>query len=176
MAAIDLRDVLRTSTSVPYGDLVTRSTGYAVRTHVESLLADHEDHVVVIDFGSVRLLDLSCADEIVAKLLLAHGRARRFLFRGVSEGHREAIEPVLERHDLAAVAQDPDGGLHILGAITDDVRRVFALLVERGRAQPHEIALSLEVPPAAADELCRELVARQLVSTGPTGLEVFSAV
>ncbi|MEJ2237442.1 MAG: hypothetical protein P8X82_04015, partial [Gemmatimonadales bacterium] len=60
----------------------------------------------VIDFGAVGCLDISCADEIVGKLLLDHGQVRYFLLRGVTEAHCEAINWVLERHGLAVVAED----------------------------------------------------------------------
>ena len=69
MPLIDLQCILRETVSAMYGDLVTRSTGQAVRCGVEQVLAEYDgEQVAVIDFTGVRLLDLSCADEIVAKL------------------------------------------------------------------------------------------------------------
>ena len=52
------------------------------------------------------MIDFSCADEVVAKLLHAlRADDRRsdayFLFRGVTDDHWDAIEAVLERHGLA---------------------------------------------------------------------------
>ena len=71
MPTIDLRSILQETVSGWYGDLVTRPTGHAVRRGVEEVLAEYDgEQVAVIDFSSVRLLDLSCADEVVAKLLL----------------------------------------------------------------------------------------------------------
>ena len=65
----------------------------------------------MIDFSHVNLLDFSCADEVVAKLLLrfeggAPPQDAYFLFRGVREDHLDAIEAALERYQLALVMQD----------------------------------------------------------------------
>src|SRR3989338_209601 len=103
MRLIDLRAVLQRTVSDVYGDLVTRRTGAAVRNGIEEELAGGEgDGPAVIDFGAVRCLDLSCADEIVAKLVLQYGSSR-FLFRGLTLSQRDALEQVLERHGLAVV-------------------------------------------------------------------------
>lgn len=118
MQHIDLKAILQRTVSSRYGDLVTRPTGAAVRGGIEQeLAAAAEEQVAIIDFGTVRLLDYSCADEIVGKLLLQHGGARYFLFHGVTASHCEAIDPVLERHGLAAIARDRDGRIRVLGQV-----------------------------------------------------------
>ncbi len=68
---IDLGDIAREA-AVPVGaNLVTRPTGRAVRSAIESRLADvRPTAVTVIDFRRVSVLDYSCADEVVARLLL----------------------------------------------------------------------------------------------------------
>src|SRR5258705_10470578 len=75
------------------------------------------------------MIDFSCADEVVAKLLLRSASAERgsreayFLFRGVTEDHWDAIETVLERHQLALVLETADGGgAHIGGGVGDRER------------------------------------------------------
>ena len=83
MRAINLRDILQRTVSDLYGDLVTRRTGVAVRGGIEQELEDSQEETAVIDFGAVRCLDFSCADEIVAKLVMQYG-SWRFLFRGFS--------------------------------------------------------------------------------------------
>src|SRR5436309_13532095 len=114
--------VLQASVSGVYADLVTRPTGRVVRERIEQAIAGREqtDEVTVtrIDFTGVGCIDYSCADEIVAKLL----RDRRVVvvLCGISEGHREAIEPVLAGHGLAALIERRDeggsGDLEALGA------------------------------------------------------------
>ncbi len=164
MHLIDLKLVLQRTVSGMYGDLVTRPTGKKVRNGVEELLAEIDDEqVAVIDFSQVRCLDISCADEIVGKLLLAHGRVRVLVLHGVSEAHREAIEQVLERHRLAAVARDRDGRLQLLGPMGELVRRAFTVLSEHGAANATEIATRLRVEPDDAREALEDLHARRLV-------------
>lgn len=164
MHRIDLRDVLRRTVSGMYGNLVTRPTGKAVRGGVEAILADLEaDQVAVIDFSAVGCLDISCADEIVGKLLMEHGRGRYLLLHGVSDAHCEAIHQVLERHGLAAVARDRGGRLQLLGPLEDLLRRAFAVLSERGAAGADEIAEHLAVDPEAARAALDVLRERRLV-------------
>lgn len=70
---IDLGDIVREA-AVPVGaNLVTRPTGRAVRSAIERRLAGaRRSSVTVIDFSRVSVLDFSCADEVVARLLLGH--------------------------------------------------------------------------------------------------------
>lgn len=130
MNAIDLRAMLHSTVADGYGDLVTRRTGAAVRGGIEQVLAAAEDEApTVIDFSAVRLLDLSCADEIIAKLVLHHG-VRRFIIRGLSPSQRESLEPVLEHHGLAVVVEESAGRLELLGIAGDTTRAALAELRE----------------------------------------------
>jgi len=127
--AIDLRDMLHTTVAEGYGDLVTRRTGAAVRGGIELAMADTGEAPTIIDFTAVRLLDLSCADEIIAKLVLQYG-VRRFIIRGLSPSQREALEPVLEHHGLAVVVEESAGRLELLGIAGDTTRAALAELRE----------------------------------------------
>lgn len=121
MQYIRIHDVLQQTVAGYYTDLVTRPTGRAVRENIERDLIT--DTIAVMDFTGVRCLDYSCADEIVAKLLRA--TVRVLLLRGTTDAHREAIEPVLLGHGLAAFLERGDGTLEVLGA-----REPAALLVD----------------------------------------------
>jgi len=127
--AIDLREMLNRTVSQGYGDLVTRRTGAAVRGGIEMAIADAGEAPMVIDFTAVRLLDLSCADEIIAKLVLQHG-VRRFIIRGLSPSQREALEPVLEHHGLGVVVEESTGRLELLGTVGETTRAALAELRE----------------------------------------------
>lgn len=127
--------VLQESVAGFYADLVTRPTGRAVRESIERDLA--VGTIAVMDFTGVGCIDYSCADEIVAKLV--RNKVRVLLLRGLTDAHREAIEPVLAGAGLAALCARPDGTLEGLGA----------------------------QEPAPA--LLEELVARQLAARTPGG-------
>jgi hypothetical protein len=150
MAWIDLKDVLQRSVAGVYGDLVTRHTGQAVRCSIEQMLPIPDSDLDVIDFSTVRLMDHSCADEIVGKLLLQYGQARYFVLVGLDLSHVDAIAPVLERHALAVVAQDRAGTLQLLGALPESAMRAFRLLADTGPAEASEVAARLSLSPDAA--------------------------
>ena len=109
---IKVHEVLQQSVAGFYADLVTRPTGRAVRERIERGLS--AGTIAVMDFTGVGCLDYSCADEIVAKLV--REKVLVLLLRGTSDAHRDAIEPVLLGHGLAAVCERPDGTLHVIGA------------------------------------------------------------
>lgn len=169
---IDLGTVLRRTVCDLYTDLVTRPTGAAVRDGIERQLAELGDRTLtVIDFSRVGLLDYSCADEIVAKLLMRYcapaadlpPRDAYFLFRGVSESHLDAIEAVLERHGLAIVAQAGDGAVMLVGTVGDRERRAWEAMYRLGRAAPADLAREAGIDPQqmadVLDGLCRRRLA-----------------
>jgi hypothetical protein len=161
-----LKSVLRRTVANKYDDLVTRHTGRAVRSGIEQMLA-HVDgsQAAVIDFGAVGCLDISCADEIVGKLLRNDGEARYFVLRGVTEAHCEAISLVLERHGMAVVAKDREGRLQLLGPLEETLRKAFAI-VQAGPAGAAEVAerldLSADVTRRALDELLQHRLVQQV--------------
>ena len=198
---IDLSSVLRGAVCDLYSNLVTRPTGAAVRGVIEQKLADMGDRTLtVIDFSHVTLLDFSCADEIVAKLLLRYGaaaddpsrtaetpcavaddwsgapapsgpREAYFVFRGVSDLHRDAIETVLERHRLALVAEGEDGLPELVGAVDEPERRAWEALVRGPRADAAEVARAADLADdeatAVLDRLCRRRLVIRVAGDAP---------
>ncbi len=157
MQHIDLQTILEQTASGQHADLVTRPTGRAVRHSIEERLAGAEaEPYAVIDFGTVRCLDYSCADEIVGKLLREHGSARYFFLQGVSPSHCEAIEHVLARHQLTVVARDRDGRVRILGPIPDQARTALVALTENGLATREEIESQISGIPNGQIPLASE--------------------
>jgi hypothetical protein len=143
-----------------------------VRLAIETQLAEAgETSCSLIDLSEVSVLDFSCADEVVAKLLaryLGEDRPRDafFVFRGVIESHREPVEAVLERQGLAAVAHS---GSHceLLGVRSGDEEVVWSVVEERGRLPSSEIpGLLTLVHDRDTLEL---LVRRRLVFRSPAG-------
>ncbi len=176
MPNIDLGLILRNAVPSGYGDLVTRPTGRAVRSGVEELLPQNRDeHPVVIDFGAVRCLDISCADEIVGKLLLDHGNGRHFVLTGVTDAHCDAIQQVLERHGMTVVARCRDGSLELLGPLDDDLRRVFGAVQNLDAAPASDVADRLDLTPEVTRPLLDELLMRRLVTQRADQFKALSA-
>ena len=170
MMHIDVSSVLRQTVSCElYSNLVTRPTGAAVRTQIEALLADsRERSLTVIDFSHVGMIDFSCADEVIAKLLLRYGSAERtdreayFLFRGVTDDHWDAIETVLERHGLALVLETDDGA-RVVGTVDDGERVAWEKVLELGRTGPADLATALGGQESDAEAVLDALHRRRLV-------------
>jgi hypothetical protein len=166
---IDLSSVLRRTVCELYSNLVTRPTGAAVRGEIELQLTEMRHRTLtVIDFANVGLLDFSCADEVVAKLLLRYGAddapgEAYFLFRGLSESHLDAIESVLERHNLALVLQRADGGAELHGTLTQKERQAWRALYDRGRVTVADLPAALGEPDGDAEITVASLRSRRLV-------------
>jgi hypothetical protein len=172
MMHIDVSSVLRQTLSCElYSNLVTRPTGAAVRAQIEALLADaRERSLTVIDFSHVGMIDFSCADEVVAKLLLRYAPAERtdreayFLFRGVTDDHWDAIEAVLERHGLALVLEGGAGErARVVGTVNDRERVAWDKVYELGRTGPADLASAIGAPQDDAVRVLDSLHRRRLV-------------
>ena len=170
--SIDVGRLVRRNVASLYSSLVTRPTGQAVRLAIENVLAEETGPVSlsVIDLSQVTVIDFSCADEVVAKLLLrflADDRPRDafFVFRGLRELHRDPIEVVLKRQTLAAVSETESGGYEVIGSTSWKELEVWQALEGRGRVKPGETHGL--VPGNGADETLGLLVRRRLVFRNP---------
>ena len=173
---IDVSSVLRRSVCDLYSNLVTRPTGAAVRIGIEHHLDEIGDKALaVLDFSHVGLLDFSCADEIVAKLLMQYvsvdipRREVYFVFYGMNESHMEAIESVLERHDLALVTQLADGASGLMGTVDREQRTAWEKVCELGSARAAELADATGIPADTAERMLETLWRRRLVIRQESG-------
>lgn len=151
--AFNLQTLVQRSVASLYSHLVTRPTGQALRLGIESQIGELGSFCVsILDFTQVEVLDYSCADEIVAKLIQRYQREDRptdayFIARGLADEHRDPIEEVLSRHRLALVAEI-DGAYGLLGHATSFERDVWATLQQTSSAEVADLA----VQTAAAEE------------------------
>jgi hypothetical protein len=175
MTHIDVQVALESSLSMPYHDLVTRRTGAAVRTVIEGQLAGLADgSVAFLDFTHIGVLDRSCADEFVAKLMLPLNgdhptRDGYVIFRGVNDGHVDAIEAVLHAHGLALVVQFNDGDTRLVGAVTDRERQLWELVMLTGRARAEALPADAGLAPEEAQLLLDSLARRRLLRRDADG-------
>ena len=130
--------MLREAVTTPYLNLVTRPTGVAVRGRIESVLATSEWETAMLDFSDVVLLDLSCADEVVAKLV-RHGEGAAGAHRGAA---RPGRAPLRNRSTPCWSTSSsrsrccPTGRSTLLGSVPADVHRLFERL-EASTPLPH---------------------------------------
>lgn len=169
MTHIDVHSALQATLAAPYHDLVTRRTGLLVRTLIERQLAGLADgSVAFLDFSRIGMLDRSCADEFVAKLMLPltqehPARNGYVVLHGVNEGHLDAIEQALLTHGLALVVQLPDGAAHLVGAVTDLERQLWTLVMARGGVAVDGLAEAAGLAREEAQALLESLARRRLL-------------
>lgn len=130
--------------------LVTRPTGAAVRTRIEAALADSGATIAFLDFTELDLIDFSCADEVVAKLLLHTGPTpeRYLVLVGLHDHQDEEIDHVLTRRNLAVLAFNEHGSRpRLLGNVRQEHREVFeGLLTHGGPGDAHSLSDRLGRP------------------------------
>jgi hypothetical protein len=156
--------LLREAVAAPYRNLVTRPTGAAVRTRIEETLARSSCLTALLDFSEIELVDLSCADEVVAKLLLAGGHGYFFVLQGLREDQHEAIDHVLTHHRLAVAAvPQGKGEPRLLGWVPSDAREAFACICDRGPLGVGDVARTLGWLESRSREALRSLASHRLV-------------
>jgi hypothetical protein len=160
---IRIGHLLREAVAAPYRNLVTRPTGAAVRTRIEKTLADSNCMTALLDFSEIELVDLSCADEVVAKLLLAV-RSAYLVLQGLREDHHEAIEHVLIHQRLAVASVPPiSREPRLVGWVRVDARRAFTCVCCQGPLRLAELCRSLRWPEVRGREALNELSSHRLI-------------
>jgi len=174
--SIDVGHLVRRNVASLYSSLVTRPTGQAVRLAIENVVAEEVGRVSlsIIDLSHVTIIDFSCADEVVAKLLLRYLKNERpkdafFVFRGIKELHRDTIEVVLERQSLIAVAESETGSFQLIGAASWAEEEAWKVLERMGVVA--EADVGGVAPNPEAREALDSLVERRVVFHSPSSGE-----
>jgi hypothetical protein len=158
---------LRTSVAMLFSNLVTRPTGQAVRVAIEQQIQEGPGPCVsILDFSQVGVIDFSCADEIIAKLLDKYQREDRpseayFVLQGVSEHHREPIETVLRRHSLLLVAVE-SGRPELWGPAPEYLRMAWDWLDRSGQAMTGDFASEQGLDEKTANSWLNVLVSSRV--------------
>jgi hypothetical protein len=163
---IKLDRILQGAVATPYRDLVTRPTGAAVRGRVEDAMAEARCLTALLDFSAVGLLDFSCADEVVAKLLQRSQSAgdRYVLLVGLSEDQSEAIDHVLNHHGMMCAVISSAGETPVLlGDCSHEVRAAFRHIHETGPCTALTLSDDLGWTYAQAASSLRQLAYQRLV-------------
>lgn len=166
--------VFHTSVAELYANLVTRPTGRAVRVAIEQQIQHASGTCLsILDFSQVGVIDFSCADEIIAKLLDKYRGPDRpaeafFVLQGVSEHHREPIETVLRRHNLLAVAVE-EGRPSLWGPAPARLRAAWDWLGRLGHAVSDEFATDHGLSTETANAWLKRLVVRRVAVPEGTG-------
>ena len=106
------------------------------------------DHTATpLDFARVSFVDVSCADEMLNKLLLrlrSGELGQRFVYlRNANTSVRETVEAVMQLRDLAVLMADGDE-VALLGALKRPMKEALDVLVERKYATSAEVSDALD--------------------------------
>src|SRR5512147_2655111 len=145
MTKYDLYKFLREELKYGSNNLVTRPSGQAIRERIErDIEKEPEGAVIALDFSKIGVIDYSCADEVVAKLvsrLLAGEYGDKYLLlSGLNDNQRENIEVALERKDLAVTAEMRDGTRTVLGTLNNYLKDTLDLVVKKKKLTSKDLA------------------------------------
>ena len=126
-------------------DLVTRPSGQVIRGRIEKKIeAEKNGEIIALDFSEIGIIDYSCADEIVAKLISRlwgneYGD-RYIILTGLNENQKENIEVALERKDLAVIARLKDGKEILLGNLNNYLRETLEVVITKDRIRTKDLS------------------------------------
>ncbi len=145
MSKYDLYKLLKEELGNGSKDLVTRPSGQAVRERIERDIEKEPDgSVIVLDFSNIGVIDYSCADEIVAKLvsrLLSGEYGDRYLvLTGLNENQQENIEVALERKGLPVAAETREGRRVVLGNLNNYLKDTLDFVSANKKATAKDLA------------------------------------
>ena len=150
MTSYNLYKLLKEELKNGSNDLVTRVSGQVIRERIERDIAQEEDGaIVVLDFSKIGIIDYSCADEIVAKLisrLLGGEYGDKYItLTGLNENQKENIEVALERKNLAVMAQMKDGRKILLGILNNYLKETLNLILKKGKITAKDLSESMKL-------------------------------
>lgn len=131
-------------------DLVTRPSGQAIRNRIEKDIENEKDGTVIaLDFSKIGVIDYSCADEIVAKLIsrLLSGEYgdKYIVLTGLNENQKENIEVALDRKELAVMAQMKNGKKILLGSLNNYLKQTLNLILKKGKITAKELSDAMKL-------------------------------
>ncbi len=168
MHRYDLYKILKEELKNGSSDLVTRRSGHVIRERIErDIVNEEEGEIIALDFSKIGVIDYSCADEIVAKLisrLLGGEYGEKYIvLTGLNENQKENIEVALERKDLAIIAELREGRKILIGKLNNYLQETLNLITKKGKITANELSAALELPPNTSGTRLLNLHKKRLV-------------
>jgi len=165
-----VREVLGNGSS----DLVTRPSGRIIRKRIEdNLLNEKDGEAVMLDFSGIGIIDYSCADEVVAKLisrLLAGEYGDRYiLLSGLNENQKENIEVALERKGLAVLALTSSGEKVLMGTLNNYLIRTLEAVISRRTLTAKDLSEMMNLEANTSGTRLLNLYKKRLVRRTESG-------
>jgi hypothetical protein len=150
MITYNLYKLLKEELKNGSSDLVTRQSGQIIRSRIERNLENEKDgEVIALDFSKIGVIDYSCADEIVAKLMsrLLSGEYgdKYIVLTGLNENQKENIEVALERKELAVMAEMRNGSRILLGNLNNYLKQTLNLILKKGKITAKDLSETMKL-------------------------------
>jgi hypothetical protein len=150
MQTYNLYKLLKEELKNGSSDLVTRPSGQVIRERIEKDIEKEKNgEVIALDFSKIEIIDYSCADEIVAKLVsrLLSGEYgdKYIILTGLNENQKENIEVALERKELAVIANMRDGKQVLLGSLNNYLKETLNLIVKKSKITASELSKAMKL-------------------------------
>lgn len=168
MQTYNLYKLLKEELKNGSADLVTRQSGQVIRERIErDILKEKDGEVIALDFSKIGIIDYSCADEIVAKLIsrLTSGEYgdKYIVLTGLSENQKENIEVALERKELSVMAEMTDNKKILMGSLNNYLRETLDIILKKGRITGSELSNELKLPANTSGTRLLNLYKKRLV-------------
>jgi hypothetical protein len=168
MMTYNLYSILKEELKNGSNNLVTRPTGQTVRERIErDMEKAPEGSVIGLDFSRVGVIDYSCSDEIVAKLLsrlLAGEYGEKYLMlTGMNDNQRENIEVALERKDLAIISETKEGMRAVLGNLNKYLRDTLEFVINRKKVTARDLSEAAKIEANTSGTRLLNLYKKRLV-------------
>ena len=145
MTTYNLFKLLKEELKNGSSDLVTRPSGQIIRERIERDIEKKKNgEIIALDFSKIGIIDYSCADEIVAKLmsrLLGNEYGDKYIYlTGINENQKENIEVALERKVLAVLAEMRDAKRILLGNLNNYLRETLELVLKKDKITAKDLS------------------------------------
>lgn len=150
MISCNLKNILEQELLNRSSDLVSRQSGQNIRNRIERDIEKEKDgEVIALDFSNIGIIDYSCADEIIAKLIsrLLGGEygEKYIILTGLNENQKENIEVALERKELAVPARMEDGRQILIGSLNNYLRETLDFIMKKGKITAKDLSDALKL-------------------------------
>ena len=143
-------DIFRRAVEAREIHMVTRDTGRRVRAETARIVGSLEEGgLLTLDFDGVGIIDYSCADEFLAKLLtrlIAGEYGEKYVcLANLDASQEENIEVALEKKRLSALLANHDSTWKCLGILKPYLRQTLDLVMARETVSARELCTLLSL-------------------------------
>ena len=136
--------------------LVTRESGRVILNRIEHEIRQIDiGETLILDFSDVRVIDYSCADEVIAKLLTRlkgeeYGN-KYIILQNLSPSQKENIQVALEKKDLAILVTDNKKNWEVIGILNNYLLETLQAIMKSGGISTRQLSdkLKLELNTAS---------------------------